>query len=540
VAKKPFLLTAMDSKGTNPNLTGSPTKDTNIQLNDQGAEETSNNLSQPKVDFEDAAERNNTQRGLSHGAHHGFKRIKTENLPSPRLYSPNTPVSYQETFRVPSRSLKKLMKWSVNSMSTLLQDEPEAWEDPLPPDAVGIIDPRTSLRAKFAVKLLRCLSIIMYSICVPFSVVFRTNDRRMFVLVLAIQVLWVLDVAYNASLAHFNRSGELVTSRWGIVRDFYCRDWLVVDIISATPVVLMFVDREDDYLLLLGMFKVLRLLRDVVHSTGKEALVYYLLSYCAMVHWAACLWCGVCAASSNDEVGWATKEHLYTDGPLVSEITDRWTLHLHSLHTAGLLMVGEDVGPQTNVEKLVASCVLLSGIMLTALILGGVVNSVEALTASELQHKRNLGQLENVLRRQPLLDPEAEKQVRAVFNHQWQARGTDDVNKDRNFVLKNLSFQVKQSVLALWYQDLLGTCVWFKPLENEKQPAHFQEFTNRIFEVLSHQLFFKGEWLLWAGRQDKDIYFIKTGAVWTMSGALPQQARTAERKCLQNWRTVSS
>jgi hypothetical protein len=102
------------------------------------------------------------------------------------------------------------------------------------------------------------------------------------------------------------------------------------------------------------------------------SLIRLVLIFCLCIHWISCFWFRASVAQSDgeDEIeSWVESQRQYKNGPYLDEVGP-WIQYTSAVYVGILLMVGENIEPQTNGEKYTALFLLIFGSLFTAVIFG--------------------------------------------------------------------------------------------------------------------------------------------------------------------------
>jgi len=405
---------------------------------------------------------------------------------------------------------------------------------------------------------LREATVLIYAIAAPYIVSFvevPLVDRGLpaFISLIFIQVLWIIDVVIRLKTLDSDSTSCMSQEELSLhvrrMRTKYWESWLGwFDLLSTLPIFgvicLWMYNAFDpgfcsselshpalctaDVLTLFGLFKTARLLEILSKSTSTIALFSFPFMYCLFIHWVACAW-NLCANPRDPLVGtsvdaWATVTQQYHDGPFISEI-DGWDAYVAALQAAFLLISGEDVGPQTNVEKLCAVFVNLMGVLVQGLVIALVLHKVERLHRAELECEAKLDRLKHVIQSMNL-PRHLQIEIESYLLDVWQGHGTLDVNGDKDLLLSYLPPRLKFDALLSHHKPLINTCwlwdfeEWNKYVEQplNQMKSFLSPFLFRILEYLEHQSFPEGDRVIREGEQNRDVYFVQSGTVEIKEG----------------------
>ena len=303
------------------------------------------------------------------------------------------------------------------------------------------------------------LSLIFTAIVTPYEVaVLPSNFNVGFYVNAIINLVFVVDMGvcfFSAYRATAKEGGHLIKDLRAI-RRHYLRGWFFVDLISVLPLDLITgeggpipIKFDLKILRLVKLLRLLKLLRLVKASRmfqrleSKIAVPYAYLSLSKFLvlllisgHWFACLWVMIAELEATGS-NWTNSLYEFSDAVVNGEhgedgvpcaVADDAAdngceggggdrpqglqLH-HSLkYIAGLYWsivtitsVGYgDITPQTKLEMLVATVMLLFGSCLWAYIIGSACSILSTLDVDTIEHQQLMDQLNNMMTRGHLPD----------------------------------------------------------------------------------------------------------------------------------------
>lgn len=272
---------------------------------------------------------------------------------------------------------------------------------------------------KMAFDLLVMLGVVYSCVAVPYHVAFgdvvsETHNHAQWLLEVAIQVLFTLDLLFNFNTA-FLHDEQWILHRPAIARN-YLRGWFWVDAPASLPIVEilhLYLDYDETatpeelklvrairlfrILRLLKMFKLGEVVRMVEFATGldlKALQVFFtLVLLLAFTHLVACIFYGISlvSASSYDSY-WVLNEFGSPGGDeATSPPIERYMDTL--LWAVGLFIgINSPIAPANTLEQLSAAIIYVFSLFLFALVVAVVTQQRLAYTNDPFVRGLGLGQ----------------------------------------------------------------------------------------------------------------------------------------------------
>lgn len=294
-----------------------------------------------------------------------------------------------------------------------------------------------------------------------------------------VTVVFVIDavVRYRFSSGQQSRSGQIRL--------------LVLDVIAALP---LFLVTGRPVLLLFRMLKLVRigqfardrLRRDVQH-VGFLRLTFFAYGLFLSAHWITCGWIALRGSAAATEATWTT--YVYALYWCVTTLT-----------TVGY----GDVTPANNQQTLFAIVVMILGVGVYAYVIGNIatiLTNIDPARARYLQHIERLGAF--VRYRQ--IPPTLQRRIHGYYDFLWDKRlGYDESN-----ILESLPVSLRTEVSLFLRRDVLERV----PLFADAPEA----FKRDIALQMTSEVFTPGDYVIRAGEQGRDMFFISRGSVEVVS-----------------------
>uniref|UniRef100_A0A8B9TU13 Potassium voltage-gated channel subfamily H member 4 n=1 Tax=Anas platyrhynchos TaxID=8839 RepID=A0A8B9TU13_ANAPL len=218
------------------------------------------------------------------------------------------------------------------------------------------------------------LATFYVAVTVPYNVCFTgTEDspsaaRSTIVSDIAVEMLFILDIALNFRTTYVSHSGQVVYEPRSICIH-YVATWFFVDLIAALPFDLLYVFNTSLVHLLktVRLLRLLRLLQKLERYSQYSAMVLTLLTsmFALLAHWMACVW------YENREIregtGWLHELGKRLEAPYINSSVGGPSIrsaYIASLYftLSSLTSVGfGNVCANTDAEKIFSICTMLIG-----------------------------------------------------------------------------------------------------------------------------------------------------------------------------------
>ena len=318
------------------------------------------------------------------------------------------------------------------------------------PELRGVLLPFS--RARTLWDLLTMLLVVYTALWLPLYFVYDVEvPPAMTAFEMAVDVIFIADIALNFRTAYVTPQATLVVDRKGIAKN-YAQKWLPIDVIGSIPWEIIFLciavgqgrnpfgpqdeleEGGDQELLsgirILKLPKLLRLGRffkmlERFEGGGDTARILLLVVIMAIfVHWISCLWYLVASAEgggggsvlSAAEEGWL---HSCADGAACVPRGAAWhQIYLPMYYSSLMMVMGDNVAPQRTIEYVFAAGVALLGACMNAVIFANVATLVAQMGEASSRHKLRMDAVMQALR--PLkLSPTSRQRVHAYFEYLW-------------------------------------------------------------------------------------------------------------------------
>ena len=268
--------------------------------------------------------------------------------------------------------------------------------------------------------------VVYNALVLPFDIAF-TDASHFSIFDSILDVFFIADVVLNLFTAYQDDSGALVVDL-NLIRRRYLHGWAWIDIPSSIPFDLIvkpffFTDGSPSSLFLVQMFKILkvpRLLRvgrlfkmlelnEELVSAGR--ILKLLMLYLYASHLFGCFFYFVSASSSNTPASWVWREKI----SVYHAENTRVQKYIKVVLAAFLMLIGENIEPNSTGEQLYTIFVMLIGACIYAIIFGQMAVVINNMNRASSRYHEKLGNIREHMRNLKLpLD--TQERVREYFD----------------------------------------------------------------------------------------------------------------------------
>jgi CRP-like cAMP-binding protein len=239
------------------------------------------------------------------------------------------------------------------------------------------------------------LSFVVYnSISVPFEASFAFEKSALQKgIENIVDVLFALDVFYTFRTAYIDEQGMVVRDGLKIAKR-YMATWFPIDLAASLPLemIVLWFGVANANLTYLAMLKTPRLLRlgrllrflEKLKNANIFRIIRLMALMCLVAHWTACVWHLLIV--HNPELDFSIRR-----AGLIDE-------YLSCFYGSFLLMVGDNVNPVNNVERIFCCVMLVLGANLYATIVGNMALLVSTLNATAARHQQRAETIQEAMR----------------------------------------------------------------------------------------------------------------------------------------------
>ncbi|XP_039595845.1 potassium voltage-gated channel subfamily H member 4a isoform X1 [Polypterus senegalus] len=296
------------------------------------------------------------------------------------------------------------------------------------------------------------LATFYVAVTVPYNVCFTAYDdcesasRSTIVSDIAVEMLFILDIALNFRTTYVSQSGQVVYEPRSICIH-YAATWFFVDLIAALPFDLLYafnitVTSLVHLLKTVRLLRLLRLLQKLDRYSQYSAMVLTLLMsmFALLAHWMACIWyvIGRKEMENNDpvtwDIGWLHELGKRLESPYINNSLGGPSIrsaYIASLYftLSSLTSVGfGNVCANTDAEKIFSICTMLIGALMHAVVFGNVTAIIQRMYSRRSLYHTRMKDLKDFIRVHRL--PQQLKQrMLEYFQTTWSVNNGIDANE---------------------------------------------------------------------------------------------------------------
>ncbi|GLI64818.1 hypothetical protein VaNZ11_008225 [Volvox africanus] len=311
-----------------------------------------------------------------------------------------------------------------------------------------------------------------------------------------------LDIALNFRTAYIDHSANMVRDGAKIATH-YIRTWFFVDLTASIPfdvIVLWFVkDMSNEGLIALGLLRTPRLLRlgrllryfDRMKGANIVRMGKLLFFMALVAHWVSCLWF-MLYRLTHGSLDWSYDS--LTNAKIM-------TFYLEAYLQSFLLMIGNDISPKNNIERLYCTGILVIGACFYAIVVGHMSLLVNNMNPTASRHKFKKDIINNTVRYLG-----APRDIAGRIDQYFDYLTTySHPGPDGMALISQLPSSMFQDIAIWMYKDLVTKV----PLFKECEPAFIAQLVIR----LRLAVFLPSEVIFRIGDVGHEMYFITKGHV---------------------------
>ncbi|KXZ48358.1 hypothetical protein GPECTOR_28g765 [Gonium pectorale] len=348
------------------------------------------------------------------------------------------------------------------------------------------------------------LSLVVWTaLIVPFEVGFGSIQwSGSYAMARIVDACFWVDIALNFRTAFIDHSANMVRDG-GKIASHYLRTWFFVDLTASVPfdvIVLWFVTNiSNEGLIALGLLRTPRLLRlgrllryfDRMKGANIVRMGKLLFFMALVAHWVSCLWFMLYRLTHGTLV-WSYD--LLSNAKIM-------TFYLEAYLQSFLLMIGNDIGPQNNIERLYCTGILVIGACFYAIVVGHMSLLVNNMNPTASRHKFKKDIINNTVRYLG-----APRDIAGRIDQYFDYLTTySHPGPDGMALISQLPSSMFQDIAIWMYRDLVTKV----PLFKECEPAFIAQLVIR----LRLAVFLPSEVIFRIGDVGHEMYFITKGHV---------------------------
>lgn len=240
---------------------------------------------------------------------------------------------------------------------------------------------------------------------------------------------------------------ELQTNKKSL-RNKYLKSWFIIDLLSAIPFEILFLNPLFGLVRLLKIARVVQFMYFIrqksVRFSDYLLLVYFFFGLTIIAHWLAC--------------GWIELKSF----PVELDNTTKYVTSLYwVVETLSTVGYGE-TNPTTNIQYIYAMIIMLFGVGMYGFIIGNVANILSKGNPARAQFFSNLEQLKTFVnyRNIPI---SLQKKIRDYYNYIWKKK----LGFDESIFLSNLPVGLQNEVSVYLKREILEKIPLFSGVSDE-------------------------------------------------------------------------
>ncbi|KAI3385185.1 hypothetical protein SNEBB_010141 [Seison nebaliae] len=362
---------------------------------------------------------------------------------------------------------------------------------------------------------------ILYNLIIPIArACFPLLQTRYHALWLTLDYIsdafYILDSLYSSRCGYLEE-GILVTDIKKLRQRYLHSTKFLLDVISLLPTDLLYlvpsIGFEGSYLRFNRILRIRQMnnfitrTETLASSPNAFRIAALVVNILIIIHWNACIYFGISRAIGIASDGWVypggriLRDAGSIDAPLLhtyNSSLQRQYIYCFYWSTLILTTVGEVPPPETELEYIFVTCVLLVGVLIFATIVGNVGSIISNTNAlrTEFQQKVDAVKQYMIFRK---VSPELERKVVKWFDYRWSNRQALDEDK----AMSALPAKLRNEIAIHVHLDTLKRIKIFEGCE----PGLLVELVSRLRLVV----FSPGDYICRKGDVGKEMYIIKRG-----------------------------
>ncbi len=326
-------------------------------------------------------------------------------------------------------------------------------------------------------------------------------------------IFFVVDIVLNFRTAFIDEQGRLITKSSAICQR-YLRSWFFIDFISILPFE-FFGSGRSHFFKLLKCIRLLRLAKvakflDVVKFLEKSeyANMYRIFklfaTFLLMLHLTACFFWIIIDGQITDDDGQLKWNSRFED-------SSRFTQYSVSIYYSLLMLVGENISPNTTTEMVVVSTCMIVGAIFYANLFGQVSLLVTNFNRTSSRFKEKMDIVNENMRTLQLPD-----ELRVRVNHYYEYKWNRNRCLDHGLFLRGLSKALASEVSLHCYRELIAECPMFKDAGGDCIVA--------LVNILITRFYLPGDYIIRKGEIGKEMFFVSRGSCETVETVQGRQS----------------
>eukprot|EP00873_Tetraselmis_striata_P036314 jgi/Tetstr1/456578/TSEL_043296.t1 len=365
---------------------------------------------------------------------------------------------------------------------------------------IPVVSPNSRKRRYWDMMIL--VFVIYNAVAVPLDAGFGFEKAHWLnMMEITIDLIFFVDILYNFRTAYVDSQGNLIRDGKKIAST-YLKSWFAIDVLASIPfeyVALMLGINVSEQVTLLAFLKTPRLLRlgrllrffERMKNANVFRIVRLMATMCLIAHWIACTWHFL--YNSFSSLPWIFTS--FEEGP------DPPASYLVAFYHAFVLMMGDNVGPQNNIEYIFCCVVLVVGACFMATVVGNMALLVSNMNVTAARHRTKMDMVSDAVRYLGMPD-EIQERVQEYFDYlsTFSHPGPEGMH-----VLSELPTSLYEDICALLHVRAIRKV---PPFKNCEEP-----FIMQLVVKLKASVYMPGETIFRGGDVGHEMYLISKGQV---------------------------
>mmetsp|Transcript_24891 Transcript_24891/g.69399 ORF Transcript_24891/g.69399 Transcript_24891/m.69399 type:complete len:684 (+) Transcript_24891:286-2337(+) len=372
--------------------------------------------------------------------------------------------------------------------------------------AIPLVNPNSRKRRYWDFMIL--IFVIYNAVAVPLDAGFPTYKKADWLSYgeVAIDVIFFLDIIYNFRTAYVDDQGNMIRDSKKIAGN-YLKSWFSIDVLASIPfewVALGLGINVSEQVTLLAFLKTPRLLRlgrllrffERMKNANVFRIVRLMATMCLIAHWIACIWHFLYVQAMH--LPW-----LFTDLEPENVVpgSNPPSAFLVAFYSSFVLMMGDNVNPQNNIEYIFCCAVLVVGACFMATVVGNMALLVSNMNVTAARHRTKMDMITDATRYLGMPD-QIQERVQEYFDYlaTFSHPGPEGMR-----VLGELPTSLYEDICALLHVRVIRKVPPFKDCE--------EPFIMQLVTRLSPAVYMPGETIFRGGDVGHEMYLISKGQV---------------------------
>lgn len=306
---------------------------------------------------------------------------------------------------------------------------------------------------------------------------------------LTLSLVFLIDLLLYARGAGWLRRHAQSRPRAGVITP-YRKRWLVIDLVAVIPFAALSASPVLQLLRLLKLVRVAertwRWQRTELHYPTVLRLSLFFFWLALSAHWIACGWLGLRGLSAE---------------------YDNLTNYVRALYwcVTTLTTVGYgDITPTTNTELFYTMLTMILGVGVYGYVIGNVAGVLANIDPARVRHRELVGKVTAFMRYRGM-PSRLQRRILDYYEYLWEKR----LGYDESAAISGLPPTLRTEVSLFLNRDIIQKVPLFRGTS--------EEFIRAIALGMRPVIFVPGDYIMRAGEQGEEMYFISKGTVEVIS-----------------------